>query len=82
MIPICLDCGCSEYANSHGDPRHIVLAELEAAAKASGVTTEVAARRIYQAAVKIAHQRIMRAMGVRCGCPDCAPLTPVERLAR
>lgn len=43
---ICLDCGCGEPANDHGDPRHITLDDLQAAADASGVGLAVAASNI------------------------------------
>lgn len=43
---MCLDCGCLEPANSHGDDAHITLDDLQAAAEASGITPEQAAANI------------------------------------
>lgn len=43
---MCLDCGCGEPENDHGDPAHITLAVLQAAADASGVGIYVAASNI------------------------------------
>jgi len=43
---ICLDCGCHQPENDHGDDRHITLADLGAAADASGVTIPQAAANI------------------------------------
>lgn len=43
---MCLDCGCGEPDNDHDDPAHITLAELQAAADASGVSLAVAASNI------------------------------------
>lgn len=43
---MCLDCGCHQPENDHGDPRHITLADLTAAAAASGVTIAQAAANI------------------------------------
>lgn len=43
---MCLDCGCNEPSNDHGDPRHITIDELQAAADASGVSIYVAAANI------------------------------------
>jgi hypothetical protein len=35
---MCLECGCGEVNNDHGDPRHITLDRFRAAAQASGNT--------------------------------------------
>ena len=43
---MCLDCGCGEPENDHGDHRHLTLADLQAAADASGVSLAVAAANI------------------------------------
>lgn len=42
MSPICLDCGCHQALNLHGDDRHITYADLQDAATASGVSPEQA----------------------------------------
>ena len=47
---MCLDCGCGEPNDDHGDSRHITMDQLEAAAKASGISTTEAARNIQQGA--------------------------------
>jgi Putative phage serine protease XkdF len=46
---MCLDCGCGEFENDHGDPAHLTLAALQAAADASGVTVTQAAENILAA---------------------------------
>lgn len=43
---MCLDCGCNEADNDHGDSAHITLTDLQAAAEASGVSIYVAASNI------------------------------------
>ena len=43
---MCLDCGCFEPENSHGDPAHITMAALKAAADADGIAPEKAAANI------------------------------------
>jgi hypothetical protein len=43
---MCLDCGCGEPNERHGDERHIVLDDVRAAAEASGISVEEAARNI------------------------------------
>lgn len=48
MIPVCLDCGCGELENDHGDGRHILIGDLQAAADASGVSLVRAAANILQ----------------------------------
>lgn len=46
ILAHCLDCGCHQPNDDHGDPRHIVLGELMAAAAASGISTVQAADNI------------------------------------
>lgn len=53
---MCLDCGCGEPNESHGDSRHITLDQLKAAAEASGIETEEAADRIHAEAKKLKEQ--------------------------
>jgi hypothetical protein len=43
---MCLDCGCGELNNRHGDDRHITMDEVKAAAKASEISVDEAARNI------------------------------------
>ncbi len=43
---MCLSCGCGEPNADHGDPRHITMSHLEAAAEAAGITPEEAADNI------------------------------------
>ena len=43
---MCLDCGCGEPNDRHGDDRHITLDDVTAAARASEVSVEEAARNI------------------------------------
>jgi Putative phage serine protease XkdF len=43
---MCTDCGCLRPADDHGDPAHIVLAVLQAAADASGIPLAQAAANI------------------------------------
>lgn len=43
---MCLDCGCLQPDDDHGDSRHLTLADLAAAADASGVTLTQAAENI------------------------------------
>jgi len=45
---MCLDCGCGRPHDTHGDPRHIVLSDLLAAAAASGISPDKAAANISQ----------------------------------
>lgn len=40
---MCLDCGCGIAGDDHGDPRHITIGDLAAAADASGVSPMQAA---------------------------------------
>jgi hypothetical protein len=43
---MCLDCGCGEPNERHGDDRHITMDDVKAAAKASEVSVDEAARNI------------------------------------
>jgi len=43
---MCLDCGCGEPNERHGDDRHIVMDDVRAAAEASHVSVEEAAQNI------------------------------------
>jgi hypothetical protein len=43
---MCLDCGCGEPNERHGDDRHIVMDDVRAAAQASELSVEEAARNI------------------------------------
>ena len=46
--PMCLSCGCGEPNEQHGDPRHITMNDLEAAAAASDVSALQAAENIIE----------------------------------
>lgn len=50
---MCLSCGCDESPNSHGDPRHITLADLSAAADAAGITLDQAVQNIVATAASL-----------------------------
>jgi hypothetical protein len=41
-----LDCGCGEPNERHGDERHITMDDVQAAAKASEISVDDAARNI------------------------------------
>jgi hypothetical protein len=43
---MCLDCGCGEPNERHGDERHIIMDDVRAAAEASELSVEEAARNI------------------------------------
>ena len=43
---MCLDCGCGKPNDKHGDDRHITMDDLRAAAQASEVSVDEAARNI------------------------------------
>jgi hypothetical protein len=43
---LCLDCGCGEFENDHGNPAHLTISALQAASDASGVGLAVAAANI------------------------------------
>src|SRR4051812_9676889 len=44
--PMCLDCGCGEPNERHGDDRHISMDDIRAAAEASEISVEEATRNI------------------------------------
>ena len=46
---MCLDCGCGEPNDRHGDDRHIVMDDIRAAAKASEISVDEAKRNIVEA---------------------------------
>jgi hypothetical protein len=41
---MCLDCGCGEPNDRHGDDRHITMDDVKAAAEASEISVDEAAR--------------------------------------
>jgi hypothetical protein len=43
---MCLDCGCGEPNERHGDERHLIMDDVRAAAEASDISVEEAARNI------------------------------------
>jgi hypothetical protein len=43
---MCLDCGCGELNESHGDARHITLETVRAAADASEISLDEAIKNI------------------------------------
>jgi hypothetical protein len=43
---MCLDCGCGEPNEDHGDARHITMDSIQAAAQASEISVEEAIRNI------------------------------------
>jgi hypothetical protein len=43
---MCLDCGCGKPNDRHGDDRHIIMDDVKAAAEASEISVDVAARNI------------------------------------
>jgi hypothetical protein len=45
---MCLSCGCGKPNEQHGDQRHITMNDLEAAAKASDISTMQAAENIIE----------------------------------
>jgi hypothetical protein len=45
---MCLDCGCGEPNERHGDDRHIIMDDVKAAAQASEISVDEAARNIAQ----------------------------------
>jgi hypothetical protein len=45
---MCLDCGCGEPNERHGDDRHIIMDDVQAAAKASEISVEEAKRNIIE----------------------------------
>jgi hypothetical protein len=46
---MCLDCGCGEPNERHGDDRHITLSDVRAAAVASEISVDEAKRNIVEA---------------------------------
>ena len=45
---MCLDCGCGEPNERHGDDRHIIMDDIRAAAEASEISVDEAKRNIIQ----------------------------------
>jgi hypothetical protein len=43
---MCLDCGCGELNESHGDSRRITMDSIQAAARASEISVDEAIRNI------------------------------------
>jgi predicted nucleic acid-binding Zn-ribbon protein len=43
---MCLDCGCGELNESHGDSRHITIDSIQSAAQASEISVDEAIRNI------------------------------------
>jgi hypothetical protein len=43
---MCLDCGCGEPNERHGDDRHITMDDVKGAAEASEISVDEAARNI------------------------------------
>ncbi len=43
---MCLDCGCGEPNERHGDDRHITMDDVKAAAQASEISVEEAGKNI------------------------------------
>jgi hypothetical protein len=43
---MCLDCGCGEPNERHGDDRHITMDDVKAAADASQISVDEAARNL------------------------------------
>lgn len=56
---MCLDCGCGLPSEGHNDKRHITINDVRAAAKASGISTLEAARRIYEETRKAIGVRLL-----------------------
>ena len=46
---MCLDCGCGEPNDRHGDDRHITMDDIQAAATASEISVDEAKRNIVDA---------------------------------
>jgi hypothetical protein len=46
QLGMCLDCGCGEPNERHGDDRHITMDDVKAAAEASEISVDEAARNI------------------------------------
>jgi predicted nucleic acid-binding Zn-ribbon protein len=47
IATMCLDCGCGELNESHGDPRHITMDTVRAAAEASDIPVQQAMDNIH-----------------------------------
>ena len=45
---MCLDCGCGEPNERHGDDRHIIMDDIRAAAEASEISLDEAKRNIVE----------------------------------
>ena len=43
---MCLDCGCGELNESHGDSRHITMDSIHSAAQASEISVDEAIKNI------------------------------------
>ncbi len=43
---MCLDCGCGELNESHGDSRHITMDSIRSASEASEISVDEAIRNI------------------------------------
>ena len=43
---MCLDCGCGELNESHGDSRHITMDSIRSAAQASEISVDEAMKNI------------------------------------
>ena len=43
---MCLDCGCGELNESHGDSRHITMDSIRSAAQASEISVDEAIKNI------------------------------------
>ena len=43
---MCLDCGCGELNESHGDSRHITMDSIQSAAQASEISVDEAVKNI------------------------------------
>jgi hypothetical protein len=43
---MCLDCGCSELNESHGDSRHITMDSIRSAAEASEISVDEAIKNV------------------------------------
>lgn len=43
---MCLDCGCGEPNERHGDDRHIIMDDVKAAAQASEISLDEATKNI------------------------------------
>jgi hypothetical protein len=43
---MCLDCGCGELNESHGDSRHITMDSIRSAAQASEISVDEAIRNV------------------------------------